>query len=283
VIGILKEPIFHFFLGGSLFFVLFAWNHPRESEARPDKIHVSQDQIDVLIGSWVSTWQRPPTDQELEYLIENHVREEIYCREARKLGLDENDAIIRRRLRQKMEFLSEDFEQPSDPGDDELQRFLLAHANEFQEPTVLSFRQVYFSPDVRGDSTEKDASDALKKIQEGTPDQELDRLGDKFFLERKYLAQSVHDVARVFGDDFVPKLLNIEERRWSGPLRSGFGYHLVLLIKRVHGRLPELWEIRDAVLQRWQVAERKSRAESFYRRLRANYQVDVEGLEARVE
>ena len=272
---ILKEPLFHFLLGGTLLFVLFAWRN-RSSVERPNEIIVSPARIEVLISGWTRTWQRPPTPEEIERLVDDYVREEIFYREALKLGLETDDMIIRRRLRQKMEFLAEDFQQESDPGDEELERFLASHADEFREPAVLTFRHIYFSPDQRGDSAADDARRALSELSPEADAAAIKAMGDSFFLPRDFESASETEITRVLGRDFVLKLLALSLGTWSGPLRSGYGYHLAQITERIDGRLPALDEIRDSVLRAWQSAERDKYAEEFYQRLRAKYSVTVE-------
>ena len=63
---------------------------------------VTVAQVERMAGLWQKTWGRPPSEAELQALVRDHIKEEIYYREALKLGLDVNDTVIRRRLRQKM-------------------------------------------------------------------------------------------------------------------------------------------------------------------------------------
>ncbi len=275
MIRILKEPLIHFLLGGALLFILFAWKN-RGTQQQPDEIVVSSAQVEVLAKGWARTWQRPPKPDQVENIIDEYIREEIYYREALKLGLEHDDIIIRRRLRQKMEFLAEDFHQENDPGDEELQGFLEAHSDEFREPAVLTFRHIYFSPDRRGDSAPDDARHVLAELTPETDATLVDAMGDPFFLPREFLSSSETDIARLLGGDFVPKLLALIPGEWSGPLQSGFGYHLVQVTDRIDGRIPALDEIRESVLKEWQFAEREKYAEEFYQQLRAQYSVTVE-------
>ena len=104
---LLKEPLVHFLLlGGALFFIFGLFGKPTGGSS--GAVVVTQGQIASMASGFTSTWERAPTQAELDGLIEDRVREEIYCREAMALGLDKDDTIIRRRLRQKMEFLSAD-------------------------------------------------------------------------------------------------------------------------------------------------------------------------------
>ena len=99
-----REPLVHFLLLGS---VLFAAHGALVPTSEPGKIVVSQVRIGHLTEGFARTWLRAPTAEELEGLIRDYIREEVYCREAMAMGLDRDDTIIRRRLQQKLEFLSE--------------------------------------------------------------------------------------------------------------------------------------------------------------------------------
>ena len=276
---LLKEPLIHFLLGGALLFVLFAWKKG-ETEHALDEITIPASQVEVLLDSWARMWQRPPTPREAEKLIEDYVREEIYYREAIKLGLDQNDIIVRRRLRQKMEFLAEDIFLMDDPGDEQLRAFVHEHPDKFREPARLTWQHIYFSPDLRGDAASDDAHAVLADLASGTDEHDLAKLGDASFLPKTFDSTSEIDIARIMGADFVPKLLALPLHEWAGPLRSGFGYHVVRLTDRVDGRLPPLDAIRVDVLKEWQFAERKKFAETSYQQLRERYSVSVTMPEA---
>lgn len=282
----------HFALGGALLFILFAVFSPggRELTERPGEIIVSAAQVEVLSQAWERTWQRPPTPDELRSIIKEHIREEIYYREALALGLDRDDTIIRRRLRQKMEFLVEDFDLARDPDDNDLEILLRGKPDLFRRPALVTFQHIYFSPDRRGDAAAGDAlrvlADLTQKADAVAPDSAMpdsvEALGDPFFHQREFDSSPEAVIARVFGAEFVPKLLAMTQGEWSGPVQSGFGYHLVLVTHRVDGRVPTLAEIRETVAREWQISEREKAADAFYQRLRAQYTVTIQmpgGLE----
>ncbi len=283
---ILKEPLIHFALGGALLFILFALISPgrRDGAERPGEIIVSAAQVEVLTGAWERTWQRAPTPEELGGIIKDHIREEVYYREALALGLDRGDTIIRRRLRQKMEFLAEDFDQANDPEDGDLENFLQAHPDRFRRPALVSFRHIYFNPDIRGEASRGDALRVLAELTQQThasaPDSvapdSIEALGDPFFHQSEFSSSSKPDIARVFGVEFVPGLLGMIRDEWSGPVQSGFGYHLVRVTERVDGGVPPLDEIRDSVSREWKNSQWEKATEDFYRRLRAQYTVTIE-------
>ena len=113
------------------------------------------------------TWQRPPTRQELDGIVKEYVKEEVLYREALAMGLDRDDTLVRRRLRQKLEFVAEDMADAVDPTDAELQQYLDEHPESFRVERRASFYQVYLSRDRRGDSLNADSMKMLAKLRSG--------------------------------------------------------------------------------------------------------------------
>lgn len=271
--NILREPLLHFLVLGAGLFLLFGGVGDPTDE-RPDRIVVTEAKIANLAELFRQTWRRPPTQAELDGLIEDHVEEEILYREALALGLDRDDIVIRRRLRQKMEFVSEDIMAQAEPSDAELQAFLAEHSDRFREPSRVSFTQVYLSPDRRGEDAWGDAERMLVALQAGRSDPA--EAGDPFLLEHEYQELAAHDVERLFGGAFADRIAELPVDRWSGPVKSGYGVHLVLVRERTPARLPEFEEVRDAVADEWRAARRAEANRVFYDRLRARYEVTVE-------
>ncbi len=269
---LLREPLHHFLALGAGLFTLFGGGGAGE---RPDEIVVSAGQIDHLVEIWMKTWQRPPTYDELQGLIEDRVMEEVLYREALALGLDRDDVIIRRRLRQKMEFIADDFAATAEPTDDELEAFLDEHPELFMVDARLTFRQIYLNQDRRGATARQDAERLLVRLaNDAGVDAEM--LGDPLSLPHAYASSSQTDVARLFGREFAEGLLELEPGSWTGPIRSGYGLHLVRVDGRTDGRMPELSEVRDAVKRDWFAARRREAKEALYGRLRERYTVTVE-------
>jgi len=271
---LLHEPLVHFFVLGAALFGLFALVG-RPSAERQERIVVTPGQIKNLAATFARTWQRPPTALELDALIEDHVRDEVYAREAAALGLERDDVVVRRRLRQKMEFLTEETGAPP-PTDEELAAFLASHADAYRVEPRLAFRQVYLSRDRRGDAVEADARAALARLDAQGPDADVSPLADPLLLPDAVALSSRRDIARLFGEPFTARLLEAAPGRWVGPIESGYGLHLVYVQRREEGRLPALNEVRDAVMRDWQVARRKEALEHAYRALRDHYVVTIE-------
>jgi hypothetical protein len=269
---LLREPLLHFVLLGAALFVLYGRVAGGGSRA-PAEIVVSADRVGGLAEGFRSVWQRPPTRAELERLVEDHVMEEALAREALALGLERDDAVIRRRLRQKLEFLAEDLADPRPPGNAELADTLARHADAFRVGAQLSFEHVFVSPARRGDDAPAEAGRLLDRLAAGA---EADALGDSLPLERAYAGISRREVAARFGDDFAARLAALEPGRWLGPVESSFGLHLVRVSARGEGRLPALAEIREAVERVWRDERRAEAKAAYLRELRGRYAVRVE-------
>jgi hypothetical protein len=269
---ILREPLLHFLVLGAGLFVLFGVvGEP--AEERRDQIVVSAAKVENLAELFRRTWRRPPTQAELDGLIEDHVKEEILYREARALGLDDDDIVIRRRLRQKMEFISEDIAAQAEPSEQELRGFLADQSDRFREPARFSFAQVYLSPERRGEDAWGDAERLLVALDAGQSDPA--ESGDPFLLDQDYRGLSAREVERLFGRGFAARVAELPVGRWAGPVESGYGLHLVLVHERTSAQLPDLDEVRGAVASEWRAARREEANRAFYEGLRANYEVTV--------
>ena len=281
---LIREPLLHFLVLGACLFVLFYQTADPVDIAQPNRIAVTKADVDRLTAQWQRQWRRPPTDRELEGLVDAYVREEILYREALALGLDQDDVIVRRRLGQKLEFLFKDLAEQSDPEDAELERFLAENAERYTLPGRLSFTHVYFNSDKRGAAAEKDARKALALLNGGAQDADPAGLGDRFLYQYRFDEQSPSQVARIFGSAFSDRITALDVGEWRGPIASGYGIHLVRVSERTEPRQPALAEVRDKV--RWDViAERREEIDSaFYEDLRERYEVTIDedaGLENR--
>jgi hypothetical protein len=269
-----REPLVQFLAIGALLFVVFHWWGG--GSAGSNRIVVTRGQVDTLVAGFTRTWQRPPTEPELKALVDEFLREEVAAREAVAMGLDRDDTVVRRRLRQKLEFLVEDSIDAAPPTDAELQAWLDAHPQLFRRELQLAFRQVFLSPERRKGSLEADARKLREHLVKAGPDARIDTLGDSLMLEDEVTGATRSDVARLFGDDFANEILSIEPGRWTGPVRSGYGLHIVLVREREEGRVPALAEVRPQVEREVTAERRRRQIDEMYARLLDRYRVVIE-------
>ena len=272
---LLREPLLHFFVLGSGIFLLFGLVGDSD-ESQPAEIVVTVGQIERLVEGWKKTRMRAPTAPELEGLIANHIREEIYYREALAMGLDSDDTIIRRRLRQKMEFLTEDLVTQVKPTEAELQTFLHDNPDSFRIEPQVSFYQIYFSSDLRGTAADSDALQLLTELRGGDDTIDIKAVGDPLPLPSNYESATEFEVRSLFGSEFATRLLTLEEGSWQGPVASAYGLHLVLIRERTPSAMPELDEVREAVAREWREVRRRAGNEKLYELLREQYTVVIE-------
>lgn len=222
------------------------------------------------------TWRRPPTREELDGLIRDRVRDEVYCREAMALGMDKDDLIIRRRLRQKMEFVTDDLVTHAEPTEAELSAYLNAHADSFRVERRFTFAHVYLNPEKHGDNLARDAAQLLAQLSRDGGKADASATGDPFLLDQRFDSVPAGEVAKLFGEPFAAKLGTLPPGQWHGPLESGYGTHLVFVSQRTEGRFPALAEVRDVVRREWANARRLETNEKLYEALLERYAVTIE-------
>jgi hypothetical protein len=238
---------------------------------------VTEARVEALAESFARTWMRPPTAQELTGLVDDYVKEEIFYREAVTMGLDRDDVVIRRRLRQKLEFISEDVAAAQEPTEQQLQDYLDAHAEKFVEPDRQSFQQVYFSPERRGEAAVRDAEKLLNELRAGRGPADPAEAGDPTLLPPGLEAATPQQIANTFGEDFALRVAEAPVGQWTGPIRSSFGWHVLRVAERSPGTTPTLEAIRPIVAREWQSEQRQRLGDQFYQAMRSQYDVRVEG------
>jgi peptidyl-prolyl cis-trans isomerase C len=268
----LKDPLVHFLLIGASLFVLSAWRGERIRGGR-ERIVVTADQVAQVRDAAELLKGRAPTDEELAALIEPTIRDEVLYREALALKLDVNDDEVRRRLVDKMSYLTQDTADPAPSSDAELRKFYDASPARFETPELATFDQVFFSPAERGDSVDAVAKAGLAALRSG---RSPDEVGDHTPLRATYENAPRDQVEVLFGDAVAEALFTMPPGDWTGPFKSDFGLHAVRLRARSARRLPPFDEIRDQVAAEFAADRRRERNEAEYRRMRAHYDVVVE-------
>jgi hypothetical protein len=270
-----REPLFHFLLMGAALFAIYYWLNPTaENSDTARKIELTSDDLRQIEVSFIAQWRRPPTSEEMSNLVGEKVREEILYREGLALGLDRDDTIVKRRLAQKMDFLSEDISDLREPSLEELRNWYAKNGAEFAAPARITFGHVYFSPDKRGAQAEEAARQALGKIGQIDDATQAASLGDPFMFQEFYADSTADRVANVFGTTFSEALLNLKPGMWSGPVESGLGWHLVWVDSITPRSLPEFeqLDVKDIKAQ-WLSAQRLATKRQLLNAMRERYEV----------
>ena len=269
---LVREPLLHFLALGALIFAVNALLHPPQA-GDPHRIAIGKADIERVRALYTQQWRAPPADADIPKLVENYLRSEILAREGRALGLAADDAVVRNWLVQKMEFLLQDTSAIAQPSETEMAAWLTTHADRYQVPERLVFRQIYFSPSLRGDKAEGDARAMLASL---TPARTTPYpAGDPFMLAADPEPRARIDIARDFGADFAAALFALPAGSWQGPVRSALGLHLVRVDQRLAARLPPLAEIRDRVHDDIMAERFQTASDAAYARIRGRYIVTV--------
>jgi hypothetical protein len=266
---ILREPLAHFLAIGALMFGVYALVSDRNRD--PDTILVAQGQIDMMTAVFERTWQRAPTPEEVIGLIDGYVREEVFYREGVAMGLDRDDQLIRRRVRQKLEFLAESMYGVPEPSDAALQSYLDAHSERFVSPARVTFRQVYL-----GTAADADTAPLLAKLNKQGDSDAASAMGRATQLDARMELAPSRDIERTFGEQFAEAVVALPPDMWRGPLTSDYGLHLVRVSARMEQRTPALDEVREQVKRDWQRDELVAANEKYYESLRAKHTVRIE-------
>ncbi len=244
----LKEPFFHFAVLGVAIFVWFSAQQPEEmAEPDVDEIVVSEQVFAALVSRFQAQMQRGPNSEEAQALMDQYVRSEVLVREARALGLDSGDGVVRNRLVQKMAFLMTSAAQSAVPEDAVLKQHLTDHAEKFQTPAMVSFEQIGLKSGTP--SAEIDALLAGLNAGEAPPEEGLSSL-----LLRSISSAGLNQVDGSFGRGVFAQLETLPVGQWSGPVTSGFGQHVVRIIEYTPPQTPDLADVRDLVLADWRSA-----------------------------
>ena len=269
---LLKDPLVHFLLIGAALFALLRWQSDGGRE-NPQEIVITAEQLTQLRQATAVLQGREPTRAELEQLVEPAIREEVYYREALALGLDVEDDEVRRRLVEKMQYLTEDLVDPEPASEEELRAFFDAAPERFLIPELVIFDQVFFSPSTRGDALAGDVEEALAALRDGAEPADV---GDRTPLQERFEDAPRERVAVLFGEDMTNAVFTLPPGDWSGPYQSDFGAHLVRVISRSVARQPTFDQVREQAREAFAADRRRTANERAYAEMRARYDVVVD-------
>ena len=279
IVKLVGEPLVHFFIIGALIYVAFAYTGGQVIEDDTRRITITAGEITWLQDVWKKKWNRPPTPQELQGIVKQLLRERVLASEATAMGLDKDDIIIRRRLAQKLEYLSQDLLGGGTPSDEELTVFFAENAKAYEVPAVVTMSHVFFDPDKRGaQALEEAKTQKVVLASLKVPSHETRDYGDPFLLQSYYPERTYAELAKLFGSGFVETLTGLSEGTWHGPVLSGYGVHLVYIHHRLEARPAKLTDVKERVLADWQDKSRNELSEKYLTGLLERYQVSIESL-----
>ncbi|MGB5393777.1 MAG: peptidyl-prolyl cis-trans isomerase [Lutimonas sp.] len=269
---LLKEPLVHFVLIGIFLFALYGVVNKNESHN--EVILLDQSDVDKIIASWEMQWKRVPTEDELKSLLEQNIKQEIFYQEALKMNLDHNDEIIKRRLSQKMQFLSNDIASLKVPTEDDLQLFFNENSEKYVVPGTYSFYQIIFSPDKRNNPT-VDAEKVLEEFKNASFD-EMKNKGDQMPFAYFMADVNTNDIAYQLGSMLSEGFEHIPLNQWYGPVTSSFGEHLIYITSKTNERIPDLVEVRKDVLLDYEYDQQQKTNEAIIKELKKKYSIKLD-------
>ncbi len=272
---LLAEPMLHFLLIGIALFGAYRWVSPGDSAG--GRIVITQGVVDDLVTQHVAARGREPSAAELNHLIESYVRDEILYREGVRLGLERDDIVVKRRVRQKIEMIAEEDASTGAPTDADLLAYLTANPARFTQPAILTFDQVFIGESSSGPGVVQVAAVTRAALQRGADPGEL---GKPTLLPRRMTEAPADLVARVFGPSFAAMLEKVPVGEWVGPIDSSFGAHYVRVSDRTPAVAPQLAAVSNQVVREWENDRRRRARDDAYTKMRSEYQVSIEAKPA---
>jgi hypothetical protein len=264
----------HFTLLGAAIFVGHGWLRGGPAGQDGQAIVVTDRFVEGLAAHHGRRTGEVPDQAMLDALVDDFVRLEVLYREAKRLGLDRGDPIVRQRMVQKMEFLLEGTADIPEPTEDDLRAHLSAHADRYRRPPRVAFDHVFFSRDRRGPDAEADAARALQDLQDDHTAEAPAGLGDPFLAGLQISLRPLGRVAGSFGQPFADAIADLPDGEWAGPVPSAHGFHLVRVTERVPGKNANLDEVRPRVRAEWVEARRAEAVARATRELLEAYPVE---------
>jgi len=278
---LLSEPLLQFLVIGACIYGAYALFGVAEEDFRDTTIRVDSNRINAMIGQWEKRWNRLPTRKEIDSLIQAYIREDVLYRQAVAMGLNEDDPITRRRMAQKLAFLTSDIAQMQKPQVGELEQYFEENAASYRDLDTISFTHVFIDPDKHGDATLDDAAELLAQLQAaGLPDAGTIQAGDRLRLQNNFASATGLDIRRQLGSGFAEVVIELEPGQWHGPVLSGYGIHLVYVYDFVEAPPAVFEDVQARVLDDWHAQKREQFNADFVEGLKSRYQIVIDELPA---
>jgi len=272
-----REPLLQFLAAGIVLFSANSLIHGSDPRPAGAEVVVQEGRIKQIVESYLLLAGHLPSKVELQSLVDDYITEEIAYREAIAMGLDADDTIVRRRMRQKLEFLVEDASASAEPAEADLQALLNSHADTYRLPERRAIRQALASADKRGEAAGADARGFLLKLKSGA---DPAKVGDGSMLPAAMPLTTEEGVSTLFGDAFANEVFAHKGEGWFGPVASPFGEHVVLIMETEPGRPAALADVHDRLRSDWIESRRDKARDDFQARMRKRYNIRIEWPEA---
>lgn len=263
--------MFLFFLLGFALFLLYTLI-VAQIDRSERRITITPIQVELLTEAFAKTWNRPPTDEEIEGQIEYFIRDEVFFKEAITMGLDKSDLVVKRRMRQLIELMMDNVTSVY-PSESQLNTYLSDNPDKFRQDPVISFQHIYFAENGR-----EAAMTQLYNINNNLPVDE-NSFGNLSLLPSSFSNEQYFRIKRSFGEKFAESVFKLDSIKWQGPIKSAYGWHLVKVTHINPGYVPELSEIWDLVEREWSVEEKKMKKDQQYQKIKEKYIIAYENEE----
>lgn len=266
----LKEPLVHFlFLGGLIFGYYSLVNSESESE---NTIVIDDAEYDYLLSLWKNQWKRDPNEEDIKAFIDQYLRQEVFYKEALALGLDHNDIIVKRRLAQKMEAVSNDLNAMlKPPTSADLKDFYMANDSLFRLPTSYTFQQVLFTNQEPNWQQDLVTTHTALIEGKGIPTSRVLKLS----ISNDWKDIPINEINQSFGGEFASKLDSLPLNQWVGPISSGFGKHLVFISEKNDSQLADFERIKSYVEKEFEYQTELEMQEQVFHDLLEKYPVKI--------
>lgn len=274
-----KQPVIQFMIIGVVMFLVQTYIINADTDTTEDdyKIYLTAGEVKSMEEVWTSKWQRPPTEIEMKGMVNQRVEEAILFREAKKIGLDKNDNIIRQRMAQKLEFLTNDLVKPDSVSIEEVKLYFTENTNQYTTPANITMIQLFVNPKNYGDSLDKEIATRLAKLNRMDPaSPKIAELGDQFSLQTYYPDKPHLEFAKLYGSDFATRIFELETEKWVGPVNSQYGAHLVYIMNKNPALITEFNTIKELVTEDLQREKQIELNNKYINGILSRYEVVVE-------
>lgn len=268
----IKEPLIHFLVFGGLIFLYYHLSDQKYEEAESYDILIDKRNISHLKTTYQLNWNKEPDQETLDELIEEEILTEIYLREAKRLNMHQDDEIIRRRLKQKFEFLLADISTNITPTRDDLENYYKQNQNKFLSEKKISFRHFYYSYENK--NVQPDLESLSSDIK--TPD---NHENSNFHIPSIQSNKDKFDINRTFGNAFAEAIFAIDKTGWlRNDIKSGFGNHLVYIEGIESSTVIPYEKAENRIRKKWMMDQQQKANAQIKEELLAKYNVVIDPL-----